>query len=325
MDYNDFFNEIDSQLFADVDVKQISDMNDDQQRTFMLQQADKLLADRRYKEIDWCINMLWEQKEQDWKVKMEAPLFDPEQREQMNDEERVRCAFYVSMLTLCRNLLYSEEFSPMSIGLDTDDDFLVDNEPLTNFVLTTEYKNIAAHIAYTMYRRGIENMTLACYGPAQNYLTNLYSAKHKSQIASPMNSTIPCSDYTATIIDALKAVESHLTEGFGMGLTEDELFLHDELYGKFMTSFDKNVVEVAKQLGEYMDKQMPDLSAIYTPSVTWKEQTEEFRSKASKEIDDFCAMAIAACNATIGEDWLTEDSMALNYLEDHATRKLVEM
>ena len=81
---------------------------------------------------------------------------------------------------------------------------------------------------------------------------------------------------------------------------------------------------MAKQLCAYMDKQMPNLSDIYFPEATWKEQSEDFRTKASKEIDNFCAMAIAIANATIGEDWLTEDSMALNYLEDHATRKLTE-
>ena len=324
MDYKEFFAEIDSHLFPNVNVRQISEMNDNEQRGFMLQQIDDLLSNDQYEEIEWCINMLWEQKDYEWKVRIEAPLFDPEQRELMDDEERVLCAFYVSAITLCRGLLYSEEFSPMTLGIDTDDEYLVDNEPLTDFVLNTPYKYIAKHIAYTMYRKGIENMTLAYYGPAQNYLANLYSDAHKAQIATPISTNIPCDDYIKTIINALKTVEAHLAEGFEMGLNEDELFLHDELFGKFMTSFDKKVVDVAKQLNEYMNKQMPDLSAIYNPEATWKEQSEEYRNQASKEIDNFCALAIAIANATIGEDWLTEDSMALNYLEDHATRKMQE-
>ena len=44
MDYKDFFAEIDRHLFPDTDVKQISEMNDDEQRAFMLQQVDKLLS-----------------------------------------------------------------------------------------------------------------------------------------------------------------------------------------------------------------------------------------------------------------------------------------
>ena len=41
MDYKDFFAEIDRHLFPNTDVKQISEMNDDEQRAFMLQQVDK--------------------------------------------------------------------------------------------------------------------------------------------------------------------------------------------------------------------------------------------------------------------------------------------
>ena len=324
MDYKDFFAEIDRHLFPNTDVKQISEMNDDEQRAFMLQQVDKLLEQRHFEEMEWCVNMLWEEKDGEWKVRIESPLFDPKQRELMDDDERVVCAFYVSTIGLCRALINAEEFSPMTLGIDGDEEFLVDNEPLIDFVLDSPYKHISAQIAYTMYRKGIDSMAMAFYAPAQNYLANLYCDKHKAQITTPLGCNIPAEDYIYTIVNALKAVEAHLAEGFEMGLTEYELFLHDELYGKFMTSFDKNVVDVAKQLCAYMDKQMPNLSDIYFPEATWKEQSEDFRTKASKEIDNFCAMAIAIANATIGEDWLTEDSLALNYLEDHASRKLTE-
>ena len=62
MDYKDFFAEIDRHLFPNTDVKQISEMNDDEQRAFMLQQVDKLLEQRHFEEMEWCVNMLWEEK-----------------------------------------------------------------------------------------------------------------------------------------------------------------------------------------------------------------------------------------------------------------------
>ena len=89
MDYKDFFAEIDRHLFPNTDVKQISEMNDDEQRAFMLQQVDKLLEQRHFEEMEWCVNMLWEEKDGEWKVRIESPLFDPKQRELMDDDERV--------------------------------------------------------------------------------------------------------------------------------------------------------------------------------------------------------------------------------------------
>ena len=116
MDYKDFFAEIDRHLFPNTDVKQISEMNDDEQRAFMLQQVDKLLEQRHFEEMEWCVNMLWEEKDGEWKVRIESPLFDPKQRELMDDDERVVCAFYVSTIGLCRALINAEEFSPMTLG-----------------------------------------------------------------------------------------------------------------------------------------------------------------------------------------------------------------
>jgi hypothetical protein len=78
---------------------------------------------------------LIKEKDGEWKVRIESPLFDPKQRELMDDDERVVCAFYVSTIGLCRALLNAEEFSPMTLGIDGDEEFLVDNEPLIDFVL----------------------------------------------------------------------------------------------------------------------------------------------------------------------------------------------
>lgn len=210
----ELFSTIKECMFADVPVEKVADMTEKEQNEFMLQQVDRLIG-MKIKFYD-----LFYTTEEGRMQKDYNPCLDPKAREEMTEEQRSLCKFYLDVAGLLHDLWCHYEFDPIEIGVRTDDEeFFVSNEPLVKWMKTTPYNNIALRIALTMRQKAADLMEEVGYDAAEKFISKLNS--------KDMNA----------ILDGLKAVDDHLTEGLERGMSHEEIFRYDARKGGFQTSF----------------------------------------------------------------------------------------
>ena len=233
------------EAFGSANVESIVKMTDSQQQTFMLEWVNKFMEGRARKAVFL--------KEQFWGETQDMnPLLDPEVREEMTDDERILCAFYVSMSGLCKSLLEHEEFDPLSLGVDAPAEFYVDNDALVDFMLNSPFDNIAAHMAQIMRNNALVLMSDACYLPAKDFLNELWCSKHQEVLSTVSKCPVPLSDYTETVIESLRAIDTHLEKGDEMGLSQEEIFMHDSLIGRFKKKYELKLVPAVQELNTWL-------------------------------------------------------------------------
>lgn len=210
----ELFNVIKEGMFADVPVEQVADMTEKEQNDFTLQQVDRLIGLRiKFYDIFYTTEEGRMQKDYN-------PCLDPKAREEMTEEQRSLCKFYLDVAGLCHDLWCLYEFDPIEIGVRTDDEeFFVSNEALVKWMKATPYYNIALRMALIMRKKATDLMEEVGYSEAERFLAKL-DAKN-------MN----------TILDGLQAVDDHLTEGLERGMSHEEIFRYDARKGGFQTSF----------------------------------------------------------------------------------------
>lgn len=236
----ELFRIIKESVFRTIEIEKVTWMNEKEQEQFMLEQINRLLQEAesaksgRENVALWFGNIFWTTFDDERSKKQEYnPFFDTDEREKMNEDERVLCAFYITMSGLCYDLCHHLTFDPLVLGIDASDDFFIDNEPLVVWMKSTPYTYIAAHVALTMRKQAKELMVSCGYKMAEDYLTSLKAKNTKELIC--------------IIIDALQAIDSHLAEGTEKGLSMEQIFMHDEIYGSFAREFDDSIVSAIKK------------------------------------------------------------------------------
>lgn len=236
----DLFKLIKESVFRTVEVEKVAWMSEAEQQQFLLEQVNRLLLEAEKAKSPkenaalWLGNQFWTIIDEERCKKQDYnPFFDTDEREKMNDDEKMLCAFYITMSGLCYDLCHHLPFDALVLGIDATDEFFVDNEPLVKWIKSTPYIYIATHIALTMKKQAKMLMVSSGYKMAEDYLASLKAKSAKELIA--------------TIIDALQAIDSHLAEGTEKGLTLDQVFMHDEIYGSFAREFDESIVSAIKK------------------------------------------------------------------------------
>lgn len=315
MTTNEQFNSLKERVFPQVDVGRVVNMSDEEQRDFQLEQVERLLSEHQYETVEWLVREFWLE-DQDWAMNPKNPLHDPQLRDLMDDDERILCAFYVSISDFCRSLLFYEPFDPYTIGVMGDGEFLVDNKPLVDFVLHSKYENIDAFIAHAMRKAVLGMMADNGYQPAYDYLENIQDGKGVA-VTDPVHSDMPLRDYVRIVVEALQTVEHHLEEGSAKGMSIEEIFLHDEIHGRFKRHFEPAVVTIARQMGDYMERHLLGLHHQCPNEKVWK-------SRKREAWDNFMDEISTIRSQNFGNGWLADGSKSLAYLKSHAERLMEE-
>lgn len=236
----DLFTIIKKNCFPTVEVEKVSWMSEAEQEQFLLEQVNRLLQEAEKTKSSqenkalWFGNLFWTIIDDERCKKQEYnAFFDTDEREKMNDDEKMLCAFYITMSGLCFDLCHHLSFDPLVLGTNASDEFFIDNEPLVQWMKTTPYIYIATHIALTMKKQAKMLMISSGYKMAEDYLASLKAKTAK--------------ELTNVIINALQAIDTHLAEGTANGMTMDQVFMHDEIYGSFAHEFDDSIVSAIKK------------------------------------------------------------------------------
>ena len=314
---------IENDFFKGVNLTKASLLKGDKCRAFRLLQVERLLTEKHGASplAMRLSDMFWTSVEGRVPRSEEPnPLMTLEGQQTLTEDEMSRLRLILDVAGLCHDLSLHFSFD-LKEAFGVKDNFWVSNKQLIEWLSTTEYERIAMHLAYTMKKFAIGVYACSHYQPAQDELAELFSSEYHELVREPDSTKIPPRAYVKTIIDALLQIERHWQRGRRLKLRPDLVKLHDEIYGVVPRQFDKDVLQAAQALYDYMDKELRGrlvLKEYNYQAFSWSEQPESVRRTWAEVLNRFAEKVREVRALYLSEGWLTDDSLAFSYLMAHA-------
>ena len=295
--------QIEKKYFRGASLDKASRTEGDERRAYRLAQVERLLTEKsgNVPYAMFLSDEFWTADE--GRVQYEkypSPLLSLAEQQTLTDGEMRRLRLILEIAGLCHDLSLHFMFG-LEAAFGVEDDFWVSNAELVAWLTTTEYEQIAMHTAYIMKKHAISAYADRHYLPAQDELAELFSSEYHKLVRQPIDTEMPPRAYVRTIINALLAIDQHWQQGQSMGLSPDIIILHDEIYGVMPRQFDEGVLQVARELYDFMDREVYE-----NPSAEvlgrFADKVRELRSKY------------------LAEGWIADDSLEFAYLMEHAQR-----
>jgi hypothetical protein len=298
---------------------------EEERRPFVLAQVERLLKEKMYDDdeaplAEYLADELWFINE-GREIAIPYELLLPKwAMEVYTDEENARMALILDISALCHDLDYHYVFDQHE-AFGIKGQFWVSNKELVEWLKTTPYEHIAMHTAYIMKRYAIHVFRDMNYLAAQDETARIFSDKHNKLIRTPKETEIPPRDYVSCILDELIRIERHWMRGRRLKLDPEVVLLHDEIWGLVPSRFDKDVLEVARQLYDYMNKDVRGRLCRKGYSATQLDELpEEVRRKIADTADAFVDKVHELRDRYLAKGWLPDQSLEFNYLVAHAER-----
>ena len=316
---------IERRLFKGAGLAKASQLKGEERRAYRLAQVNRLLAEKNGSVplamylSDW----FWTADEGRVQYhKNPSPLLSLVEQQKLTDKEMSRLRLIVEIAGLCHDLSLHFTFD-LKEAFGIRNKWWVSNKKLVEWLTTTEYEHIAMHTAYILRKRAINKYFEIHYQPAQDALAELFSMEHHDLVREPDNTKIPPRDYVKTILDEMLRIERHWQRGRRLKLEPELIILHDEIYGVVPYQFDKGVLQAAQVLYDHLDKEVYGRMVLedYNENATsWDEQPESVRRTFDEVMNGFVAKVKEVREQYLGEGWVADYSLEINYLAAHAER-----
>ena len=316
---------IEDDYFKGVCLSEASQLEGDERRTFKLSQVERLLTEKHgsLPLAMYLSDMFWTADEGRKLPQKPNPLMVLKEQQALTCEEIEKLRLILEVAGLCHDLSIHFMFDPKEAFGIRKNDLWVSNKQLVEWLSTTEYEQIAMHTAYIMRKHAINVYECGHYQPAQDALAELFSREYHELVREPNNTPMPPRGYVKVILDEMLRIERHWQRGRRLKLRPDLVKLHDEIYGVVPRQFDKGVLKAAQALYDYMDTELygrlTQIMRSYN-TYSWSEMPDAGKRASNEVLSRFAEKVREVRSKYFAKGWLTDDSLAFNYLMSHAER-----
>lgn len=317
--------QIEKDFFKGVGLDKASQLEGEERRSYRLSQVERLLTEENCHMplAIWLSDVFWTAEEGRIPAYEDHPLLWQEEHQTLTDRELRRLRLIMEVADLCHDLGLQFPFDMKAAFGIRNNSFQVSNKRLVEWLTTTEFERIAMYTTYIMKRQAIMFYADTFYQPAQDELAEFFSSKYGELVQLPYRTKIPPRDYVRIILDRLQSIERHRQRGRRLKLKPELMMLHDEIYGLVPRHFDKGVLRAAQALYDYMDKELQGslvLKEYDSKASSWSEQPESVRRTWGEVLSRFAEKVREVRSQYLTEGWVTDNSLAFNYLMAHAER-----
>lgn len=139
-----------------------------------------------------------------------------------------------------------------------NDFYTADNQELREWLTTTPLENIAAYTTYFVRRNEIDRVS-NCYDAAQDHY-----ADHWKTFSDFERGDISGREFVETFYRQVDELNAHVAEGKQLGLTMDEIVLHDAMWGLLPSAFDPDLTVLAREIQKEALRQLPSHPYIWS-------------------------------------------------------------
>ena len=136
--------------------------------------------------------------------------------------------------------------------------FTIDNKELMDWLLSTPLENLAAYVACVVRRQEFNKIS-DYYDAAQDYYADYWN-EWDDFLDKKMSSR----EFITAMTKHVETVNSHIAEGKELGLTMDEIVLHDCTWGLLPNHFDPDMVTAARDILKEAMRRLPSRPYIWS-------------------------------------------------------------
>lgn len=240
-------------VFSDIDPKQVAAMPSDKRLKVTLEQVDKMIGLQPCGEaLAWYVSQFIAE---DGDAKRENPIFE--------DEKTPLFDWYMEVTYIASHLYDHQPFDLEAIDPEFEsweetikDDFVLGNLRLTDWLLTTPYRRIAAMVARIMMYVEYDRVV------GHNDAIQDYYAEHCPIGDFDAQNEDEANEFTGNVIKALMEMKRHETEGHFLGLDDEQIRVVDMLWSWVPHDYPKEYIEAAKDIIKTVDKALPAETVI---------------------------------------------------------------
>ncbi len=269
-------NEIREKVFSSEDLSRLPTMTEDERQEFILQQAERLLADRDRKELIGLLSTLLVDQDNKKFIKSNPLLVDGslafnEDIEGFSEEEKAyaRFATHLAFFVSCMYFNNFQFFNPVMYlgdGFDAiyavedkyreqmafaDENFSIRNKKLVDWIQVSNYRRVVACIVdLLIWQAGIE-------AEYKNSVEQDFYYRLSTFMYFDLNSIEDCNEHVVAGLRILEDGEKHKQRAIEIGLDREGGSIVDALACEFRHDYPENLVSCAKDLQKLADSMMP--------------------------------------------------------------------
>ena len=239
------------------------------------------------------------------------------------EQELAELAFLKELSALCFDLSILRNVDTTVLGWPKYEPLDYSSAELLDRVsdLADKLPNLAAYLSKAIY----ENTMIFCawnmYQPAQDYFAELYDSQYNRLMNSiPYQDEMPRSAYSKAMMSEMKKFAAHLAECRSHGMCLGEIIVHDTLYATIHDEVDEDVVNAAKKLWAYIDRNVEIDVEYFDTETIFEEQPDDVvkavravMGPMMKKVDETYE------EGGFGKGWST-DRLARAYFDDFGYR-----
>lgn len=136
--------------------------------------------------------------------------------------------------------------------------FTIDNKVLMDWLLSTPLEYLAAYVARVVRRQEFNKIS-DYYDAAQDYYADYWN-----EWDDFLDMKLTPHEFIAAMTKHVETVNSHIAEGKELGLTMDEIVLHDCTWGLLPNHFDPDMVSAARDILKEAMRRLPSRPYIWS-------------------------------------------------------------
>ena len=322
------FDYIKKEFFKGNELDGITGMSAEERLEFLLEKVNWALKEQDLAE--WFGVLFWEEIYDDEdefrrhrELDSESFFNQDSQLVSFTEQELAELAFLKELSALCFDLSILRNVDTTVLGWPKYEPLDYSSAELLDRVsdLADKLPNLAAYLSKAIY----ENTMIFCawnmYQPAQDYFAELYDSQYNRLMNSiPYQDEMPRSAYSKAMMSEMKKFAAHLAECRSHGMCLGEIIVHDTLYATIHDEVDEDVINAAKKLWAYIDRNVEIDVEYFDTETIFEEQPDDVvkavravMGPMMKKVDE------AYEEGGFGKGWST-DRLARAYFDDFGYR-----
>ena len=322
------FDYIKKEFFKGNELDGITGMSAEERLEFLLEKVNWALKEQDLAE--WFGVLFWEEIYDDEdefrrhrELDNESFFNQDAQLVSFTEQELAELAFLKELSALCFDLSILRNVDTTVLGWPKYEPLDYSSAELLDRVsdLADKLPNLAAYLSKAIY----ENTMIFCawnmYQPAQDYFAELYDSQYNRLMNSiPYQDEMPRSAYSKAMMSEMKKFAAHLAECRSHGMCLGEIIVHDTLYATIHDEVDEDVINAAKKLWAYIDRNVEIDVEYFDTETIFEEQPDDVvkavravMGPMMKKVDE------AYEEGGFGKGWST-DRLARAYFDDFGYR-----
>ena len=277
------FDYIKKEFFKGNELDGITGMSAEERLEFLLEKVNMALKEQDLAE--WFGVLFWEEIYDDEdefrrhrELDSESFFNQDSQLVSFTEQELAELAFLKELSALCFDLSILRNVDTTVLGWPNYEPLDYSCAELLDRVtdLADNLPNLAAFLSKAIYENTMNFCAWNMYQPAQDYFADLYDMDYKYHMCRiPLKGQMPRSAYSKAMMSEMKKFAAHISECQSHGMCLGAIIIHDTLYATIPDEVDEDVVNAAKKLWAYIDRNVEIDVEYFDTETIFEEQPDD--------------------------------------------------